>query len=156
MDRPEARGREGGSFGDGTRAGTPRAAPSREGAREGRAFSRDGSARGSREFGREGGSSGDGVRGRGPRGDGGQVLRDRTRDRGERRFDRMRERWYTGPGPRWRDGRRGIRYSWGPGIVFYFRDGWYYGNCRWLRQRAIQTGSRIWWQRWRRCRASTW
>jgi hypothetical protein len=56
---------------------------------------------------------------------------------------------------RHRDGRRhhrGIRYSWG-GPVFYFYDGYYHGDCGWLRRRAIATGSRYWWQRYRLCRA---
>jgi hypothetical protein len=50
------------------------------------------------------------------------------------------------------DYRRGRRLVWG-GPVFYFYDGYYYGDCAWLRRRAVVTGSRIWWQRYRLCRA---
>ncbi len=48
------------------------------------------------------------------------------------------------------DGRRGVRYSWGPG--FYFYDGYYHGDCSWLRRKANATGSRYWRQRYRQCR----
>ncbi len=48
--------------------------------------------------------------------------------------------------------RRGHRYSWGPGVAFYFTDGYYYGECQWLKRRAIETGSRVWWRRYERCR----
>lgn len=69
-----------------------------------------------------------------------------------------------GPGPRppvWGGGRPGSppwyggrRYSWGPG--FYFWNGYYYGDCDWLRDRAEDTGSRIWWERYRQCREDEW
>lgn len=39
-----------------------------------------------------------------------------------------------------------------PGIGFYFSDGSYYGECGWLKRRAIETDSPIWWHRYRRCR----
>lgn len=45
---------------------------------------------------------------------------------------------------------RGRHYSWGPG--FYFYDGHYHGECRWLKRRAEETGRRIWWKRYRQCR----
>jgi hypothetical protein len=48
--------------------------------------------------------------------------------------------------------RRGHRYLWGPGVAFYFSDGYYYGECGWLKRRAIVTGDRIWWRRYERCR----
>jgi hypothetical protein len=48
--------------------------------------------------------------------------------------------------------RRSHRYLWGPGVAFYFSDGYYYGECSWLKRRAIETGSRIWWRRYERCR----
>jgi hypothetical protein len=48
------------------------------------------------------------------------------------------------------DRRRGVRYSWGPG--FYFYDGYYHGDCSWLRRKASATGSHYWWQRYRQCR----
>jgi hypothetical protein len=46
---------------------------------------------------------------------------------------------------------RGLRMSWG-GPVFWFYDGYYYGDCAWLRRKAIATGSRYWWRRYRLCR----
>jgi hypothetical protein len=45
---------------------------------------------------------------------------------------------------------RGRHYSWGPG--FYFYDGYYHGQCSWLRSRAEETGSQMWWRRYRQCR----
>lgn len=72
----------------------------------------------------------DGVRGDGVRGDG---------VRGDRRYG---DRRY-----------RGTRYAWGPGVSFYFYDGYYHGDCRWLRRKAVETGSRMWWSRFRQCRA---
>jgi hypothetical protein len=47
---------------------------------------------------------------------------------------------------------RGVRYFWGPGAVFYFYDGYYHGDCSWLRLKAEATGSRYWWRRYRLCR----
>ena len=47
---------------------------------------------------------------------------------------------------------RGHRYNWGPGFAFYFSDGYYYGECGWLKRRAIQSGNPIWWRRYHRCR----
>ena len=49
--------------------------------------------------------------------------------------------------------RRGTRYSWGPGVEFWFYNGYYYGDCSWLRRRAVATGSQYWWRRYRLCRA---
>jgi hypothetical protein len=46
---------------------------------------------------------------------------------------------------------RGTRYLWG-GLPFYFYDGYYHGDCGWLRRRAEATGSRYWWIRYRQCR----
>ncbi len=78
---------------------------------------------------------------RGTRGD--TILRGA---RGPRPDARVR-----GGGDRpWRAGRR---YSWGDGGVFYFYNGYYYGDCSWLRRRAELTGSRYWRQRYRLCRA---
>lgn len=48
--------------------------------------------------------------------------------------------------------RHGRRHTWGPGIYFWFYDGYYYGDCEWLRRRAIATGSRYWWRRYNQCR----
>lgn len=55
----------------------------------------------------------------------------------------------AGSGRPWLGGRR---YLWAPGLTFYFYNGYYYGDCNWLRRRALATGSRYWWQRYRRCR----
>lgn len=48
--------------------------------------------------------------------------------------------------------RRGTRYVWAPGIAFYFYDGFYHGDCSWLRRKARETGSRYWRQRYEKCR----
>lgn len=47
--------------------------------------------------------------------------------------------------------RHGHRHVWG-GVTFYLSDGYYYGECDWLKRRAIRTDSRVWWDRYRRCR----
>ncbi len=67
------------------------------------------------------------------------------------RVEGDRRRDWNGPGYRDRI-RRGHRYAWGPGISFYLSDGYYYGDCGWLKRRAIETGSRVWWRRYERCR----
>lgn len=48
--------------------------------------------------------------------------------------------------------RRGKRHSWGPGIVFWYYDGYYFGDCEWLKRKARATGSPYWWERYRQCR----
>ena len=99
------------------------------------------------------------------RGEGGvERTSPRVRDwaRGERRVERGVERrvdrgvdWRRrGDGDRSRPWRRGKRFHWGPGIDFWFYDGYYYGDCSWLHRKAIETGSRYWWRRYRLCRAS--
>jgi hypothetical protein len=56
-----------------------------------------------------------------------------------------------GVGVRIGDGdNRGRRYSWGSGYRYY--DGYYHGDCGWLRQRAEVTGDRVWMRRYRQCR----
>ena len=50
-----------------------------------------------------------------------------------------------------REGYRGQRFLYG-GLPFYFYDGYYHGDCGWLRRRAEATGSRYWWVRFRQCR----
>lgn len=50
------------------------------------------------------------------------------------------------------DRRRGTRYVWGPGLAFYFYDGFYHGDCAWLRRKARETGSSYWRRRYERCR----
>ena len=52
-----------------------------------------------------------------------------------------------------RGNRRGVRFYWGPGAEFWFYDGYYHGDCTWLRRKARATGSRYWWTRYRQCRA---
>jgi hypothetical protein len=93
------------------------------------------------------------------RGDRGDVRSERgsdrivRRDRDGRNGDRYdgRRRWSGGDGGRrhWRSGRR---YSWGPGVVFYLNDGYYYGECNWLKRRYRQTGHRVWLRRYAMCR----
>lgn len=78
------------------------------------------------------------------------VDRDRQFDRGGGRAE-LRDRDWRRPGYRERI-RRGHHYGWGPGIGFYFSDGWYYGECGWLKRRALATDSPVWWHRYRRCR----
>lgn len=46
---------------------------------------------------------------------------------------------------------RGVRYMWG-GLPFFFYDGYYHGDCSWLRRKARETGSSYWWRRYRQCR----
>ena len=70
------------------------------------------------------------------------VIRDRNLS-GSRHVDGNRRRGG--------DGHRGTRYLWG-GLPFYFYDGYYHGDCGWLRRRAEATGSRYWWIRYRQCR----
>ena len=48
---------------------------------------------------------------------------------------------------------RGTRYAWGDGYVFWFYDGYYHGDCAWLRRKAAETGSSYWLRRYRQCRA---
>lgn len=113
---------------------------------------------------RGGRGDGDGNRARrGDRGDGVRTLRPGrapvARDGGDRprRVEKRPGRPSVGDGRRKWDRkhieRRGRRYSWGPGLSFWFYDGYYYGDCDWLRRRAVTTGSRYWWTRYRQCRA---
>ena len=83
--------------------------------------------------------SGDGER-RARSGDGDRTRvivrggdRDRDRGRGERREG------------------RGTRYVWG-GLPFFFYDGYYHGDCSWLKRRYRETGSSYWLARYRQCR----
>ena len=122
----------------------------------------------SRSVDRAGPRGGDGagraLRNRG-NADGERVLRGdgggRTVDRGPRRADPGINRGNKrGPGYGYRSGKnsnrsvirqRGRRYSWGPGIGFYYYGGSYYGDCDWLERRAISTGSAYWWNRYNNC-----
>ena len=107
----------------------------------------------------------DDVRVHGDRGERHLDAGDRHMDRGDRHFDRDRGDRHFDRGAhveiRDRDWRRpeyreriirGHRYDWGPGVGFYFSDGYYYGECGWLRRRAEVTGDPLWWHRFRLCR----
>jgi len=48
--------------------------------------------------------------------------------------------------------RRGTRFVFGE-LPFYYYDGYYHGDCSWLRRKANATGSVYWRQRLRQCRA---
>jgi hypothetical protein len=103
---------------------------------------------------RNGGDRADrGDRDRGDRADRGDRDRGDRVNRADRRdrYDGNRRRWSGGNGPNrnWRSGRR---YSWGPGFAFYLSDGYYYGECSWLKRRYNQTGNRIWLRRFAMCR----
>lgn len=69
---------------------------------------------------------------------------DADNDRG-RRFDGDRRDRNSG------NRYRGTRYLWG-GLPFYFYDGYYHGDCDWLRRKVRQTGSSYWRARLRQCR----
>ena len=47
--------------------------------------------------------------------------------------------------------RRGERFNFG-GLAFYFYDGYYHGDCGYLRRKARETGSYYWQRRYRLCR----
>ncbi len=149
---------------------------SRGGGRGGGEFRGDRGGRGGGEFrGDRGGRGGGEFRGlrrgdgggqrnfmRAPRGgDVGRTVERRNWDSGRRGARNL----YRGGGNdfrRGRDYRRGDRsrirrfgrsYYWGPGIQFWSYDGYYYGDCGWLKRRAAITGSRYWWRRYQLCRA---
>jgi hypothetical protein len=88
--------------------------------------------------------------GRGPR----SLWRGGNRDRWTSRGDRDGRRFHRDRHKRHHDRRRirrlGRHLFWGSGFWYY--DGYYYGNCEWLRRRALITGSRYWWRRYRLCR----
>jgi hypothetical protein len=68
--------------------------------------------------------------------------------------------WKHGHKGDWRHKHRVRRFGrhifWGPSVDFYYYDGYYYGNCEWLRERAIYTGSHYWWRRYESCRYYDW
>jgi len=84
------------------------------------------------------------------RGDRNRSARSRDRDRNDYRRDR--DRRYSDRGDRRHRHHRGTRHVWAPGIVFYFDDGYYYGDCDWLYARALATDSPTWWRRYELCR----
>lgn len=153
--------------------GASRGGPSMGGASRGGPSMSRGSDGGSRSMGRSlNHSRGDGQRnavGRGNHdGDHNRVERrggndhgrvehrgDKDRGRVERHGDHKGKAIIRNRGGHDRDyiRRRGHRYVWGPGIEFWFYDGYYYGDCAWLKRRAIATGSSYWWRRYRQCRA---
>jgi hypothetical protein len=125
-----------------------------------------GGGNGQRSFqggGRRGGDSGRAFRQGGNR-DGGRAFRGNRGggdiDRGSRRAG---SKFRNSDGPRkygYRGGkkhnhshirRHGHRYLWGPGLAYWYYDGYYYGDCDWLERRALATGSAYWWNRYERC-----
>jgi hypothetical protein len=104
----------------------------------GRSVRRDGAGDGDVRRGDRDHNKGRSVRRDGDdRDQGSNFQRDRRTDRGDR-DDRRRH--------------RGKRHVWGPGIEFWFFDGYYHGDCDWLRRKAISTDSDYWWSRYRLCR----
>jgi len=97
---------------------------------------------------RGGGRRGGSYRGRGDRGhsyrSGGRRA---YRGRGGRRYHSYRRhRRYRHPGYVYLD--TPFFYYGSP----YYYDRYYYdAPCRWLRRRAVRSGSRYWWRRYRRC-----
>lgn len=137
---PEGKGGSGGRGGGGISAG-PRGGPS-PGARSGGNF-----------------RAGPAIRHSGPSSSAARVQRRAPAMREGRSISRdrapARDRVIVGRG----DGdrrphrrHRGTRYVWGSGATFWFYDGYYHGDCSWLRRKAIATGSRFWWRRYRQCR----
>ena len=62
---------------------------------------------------------------------------------------RMHSRHFAfGGGPRFHRGFHHRRFVFG-GPVYYYG---YHRGCAWLRHRALATGSRYWWRRYRACR----
>lgn len=93
--------------------------------------------------GKKGGGGGGGGTWEGKKGGGGGGTWEGKRgDRGEYRGGRGGGVWMGE-----RDGRRG------PNIRIYPGRG-YGPGCGWLRERALDTGSRYWWRRYRDCRGS--
>jgi hypothetical protein len=82
-------------------------------------------------------------RGGGDRGDRGHFRSDRGDD-GRRFFREDRREFFR------RHHRGNDRdFFFGFGRPYYDED---YGDCAWLRRRAIETGSSYWWRRYRECR----
>lgn len=73
------------------------------------------------------------------------LVQDRDRRRDGDRDRRDRDRHY-----RDRDRRGGVSVQIGPGIGVYAGS----RRCGWLRDRAVRSGSRYWWNRYRTCRAT--
>lgn len=109
---------------------------------------------------RGGGHRGGGFRGHGFRGHSfrGRSYHGPRFRRGVRRAYRHRRGWrHRRDYPRYRRYRSpGFVYFDTPffyygGPYYYDRPYYYRGPCRWLRRRAVRTGSRYWWRRYRRC-----
>lgn len=81
-----------------------------------------------------------------------ETTRSRVRQDNVGQASRNRDGLARG-GAQKRRANRGTRYSWGPGALFWFYDGYYHGDCAWLRRKAEATGSAIWRRRFRQCRA---
>ena len=125
---PEGGGQKGGGYGGEQKGG----------AGGGTMGEKQGGGGGGTWEGKKGGGGGtwEGKKG----GGGGGTWEGKRRDRGEYRGGRGGGVW------------RGERYG-GPSIRIYPRRG-YGPRCGWLRERALNTGSRYWWRRYRDCRAS--
>lgn len=124
--------REGGGAAPG--GGGPSVGGGRSGGGGGGSINRGGG--GERGFVNRGGGDRGGVQ----RGGGGDRWVGERRGREGRGDHRGRHRYS-------RD--RGLRIYLGPGYGYY--DGDYDYSCEWLRRRAIATGSRYWWRRFRDC-----
>ncbi len=142
-DRGDMRGDRGGTSDRADRGDTA----DRGGNRADRADKGDRGARADRGDRAERGERGDKAR----RGHVDRDVGDRPRGNKEGFVDRGRDRSWRRSAD-WDRVRRGHRYNWGPGIGFYFSDGYYYGNCHWLKRRAIVTGNPLWWDRYHLCR----
>ena len=148
------RGGGGGGGGPGLRGGGGGGGKAMRGPSGSRSFDRSG---------RRGGDSSRALRGRGDS-DAGRAFRsnrgERKLDRGPRRADPGFKKGNRDRGHGFRGGKRhsrdyirkrGNRYVWGPGLAFWYYGGYYYGDCDWLRRRAITTGSAYWWNRYNQC-----
>jgi hypothetical protein len=79
---------------------------------------------------------------RGMRGDSPRLGQPRGYIDGGRDLRRSEREWRRGHRDEWRGGR-----DWGRFGGYGYRG----GDCRWLRRRAVETGSRYWWRRYRDC-----
>lgn len=145
--------RHGGGGGGPGKGGPPAAAPSNHGGGGGRSHAghRSGDGGGAVRSGpRSSGHAGPGARVRSHSSD--APARSHRAPTVQHRRGHVRE----GAAPHHRSRsyihRHGRRHSWAPGFTFWFYDGYYYGDCSWLRRKARETGSAYWWRRYRQCR----
>lgn len=83
----------------------------------------------------------------------GETGIDYVRDRGGRsgQFRGSHGGQFRGGHFRQHYGYRPRIYSYGYTAPYYFYSDEYGGGCSWLRRKAIETGSRYWWRRYRDC-----